>query len=67
MGSILFISTLIEGELRKKQKYLYKELIAEIKERYLQDGEASFYKDTDWCVYAKNVRLDLKSECFVLT
>ena len=57
----------MRGSFRKKQKYLFKELIAEIKERYLQDGDASCYKDTDWCVYAKNVRLDLKSECFVLT
>ncbi len=57
----------MRGSFRKKQKYLFKELIAEIKERYLQDGDASSYKDTDWCVYAKNVRLDLKSECFVLT
>ncbi len=45
----------MRGSFRKKQKYLFKELIAEIKERYLQDGDASFYKDTDWCVYAKNV------------
>ncbi len=50
----------------KKQKYLFKELITEIKEAYLQDGDASFYKDGGWCVYAKSDKLDLKSECYVL-
>lgn len=50
----------------KKQKYLFEELITEIKEAYLQDGDASFYKDGGWCVYAKKADLNLKSECYVL-
>lgn len=50
----------------KKQKYLFGELIKEIKEMYLQDGDASFYKNAGWCVYAKDSSLNLKSECFVL-
>lgn len=50
----------------KKQKYLFEELITEIKEAYLQNGDASFYKDGGWCVYAKKADLNLKSECYVL-
>lgn len=50
----------------KKQKYLFYELIAEIKEAYLQDGDSSFYKDSGWCVYGKDGELGLKSECYVL-
>ena len=50
----------------KKQKYIFKELIDEIKEMYLAGGSEAFYKDNGWCLYAKTDKLGLKSECYVL-
>ena len=50
----------------KKQKYVFRELIDEIKEIYLADGNEAFYKGDGWCVYAKTEKLSLKSECYVL-
>ena len=50
----------------KKQKYTFRELIAEIKEGYLKLGMQSFYDEDGWCVYAKTEKLKLDSECWVL-
>lgn len=50
----------------KKQKYTFRELITEVKEAYLEDGEQSFYEGRGWCVYAKTEKLKLDSECYVL-
>lgn len=50
----------------KKTKYLFTEIIDEIKEMYLKDGDNAFYKDSGWCLYAKNSKIKLDSECYVL-
>lgn len=50
----------------KKQKYVFEEIINEIKEMYLQDGEQVFYKEEGWCLYSKSDKINLKSECYVL-
>lgn len=50
----------------KKQKYIFEEVIDEIKELFLRDGEQAFYKEDGWCLYAKNDKINLKSECYVL-
>lgn len=35
----------------KKTKYLFEEVINEIKEMYLKDGDSAFYKEDGWCLY----------------
>lgn len=50
----------------KKQKYIFEEVIEEIKEMYLQGGDEVFYKEKGWCLYAKKNKINLKSECYVL-
>ena len=50
----------------KKQKYLFEEVIDEIREMYLQGGDQIFYREAAWCLYSKTDKLNLKSECFVL-
>ena len=50
----------------KKTKYTLEELINEIKEMYLENGDSTFYKDSGWCLYAKSDKLKLTSECYVL-
>lgn len=51
---------------RKKTKYLFEEVINEIKEMYLKDGNSAFYQDDGWCLYAKDIKIKLDSECYVL-
>lgn len=41
----------------KKTKYLFDELINEIKEMYLKEGDNVFYKDNGWCLYAKTIKI----------
>lgn len=36
----------------KKQKYIFEEVIEEIKEMYLQGGDQVFYKEEGWCLYS---------------
>ena len=50
----------------KKTKYLFEEIINEIKEMYLRDGDSAFYKDDGWCLYSKNNKIKLDTECYVL-
>lgn len=50
----------------KKQKYVFEEIINEIKEMYLQGGDQAFYKEEGWCLYSKSNKLELKTECYVL-
>ena len=50
----------------KKTEYLFKEIIEEIKEVYLEEGETKLCADSQWCVYAKSSDLDLESACYVL-
>lgn len=50
----------------KKTKYLFTEVIDEIKEIYLKDGDSAFYKEDGWCLYAKDIDIKLDSECYVL-
>jgi len=50
----------------KKSKYLFTELIDEIKEMYLSDGDKAFYKDESWGLFAKRGKVKLNSECFVI-
>lgn len=49
----------------KKNEYVFKEIIEEIKEVYLKEGEEKLCADNKWCVYAKSSDLNLKSECYV--
>lgn len=50
----------------KKTEYLFKEIIEEIKEVYLEEGETKLCADSQWCVCAKSSDLDLESACYVL-
>ena len=50
----------------KKTKYLFDELINEIKEMYLKEGDSAFYKNSGWCLYAQNSKIKLDTECYVL-
>lgn len=50
----------------KKTKYLFDELINEIKEMYLKEGDSVFYKGNGWCLYAKTIKIKLDTECYVL-
>ena len=50
----------------KKSKYLFTELIDEIKEMYLSDGDEAFYRDESWGLFAKKGKVKLNSECFVI-
>ena len=50
----------------KKMKYLFEEVINEIKEMYLKAGDSAFYKDDGWCLYFKNSKIKLDTECYVL-
>lgn len=50
----------------KKQKYIFEEIIDEIKEMYLKEGDQAFYKEEVWCLYSKNSRLSLKTKCYIL-
>ena len=50
----------------KKMEYLFKEIIEEIKEVYLEEGETKLCADSQWCVYAKSADLELESACYVL-
>lgn len=50
----------------KKTEYLFKEIIEEIKEVYLEEGETKLCADSQWCVYAKSSDLELESACYVL-
>lgn len=49
----------------KKNKYVFKEIIEEIKEVYLKDGQKVLCADCQWCVYAGSSDLELDSECYV--
>lgn len=48
----------------KKTKYLFTEVIDEIKEIYLKDGDSAFYKEDGWCLYAKDHDLKLDFEFY---
>lgn len=41
----------------KKNRYLFEEVINEIKEMYLSGGDSAFYKEDGWCLYAKNSKI----------
>lgn len=50
----------------KKIEYVFKEIIEEIKEVYLAEGETKLCADSSWCVYASVPELELESLCYVL-
>ncbi len=50
----------------KKQRYVFEEVMNEIKEMYLQGGDHAFDKEDGWCLYSKSNKPGLKTECYVL-